>query len=280
LKKNTYPGRVLSEEKTALAASGHCSFMAEYITPQLFAKYKDVVSGGNGNWTFARAINTGAQFPRAIMGIHAGDPESYDTCIDMFKPCAERYHAGFKWDDENAHRTDLNADHIEGDLTDLAAGMIVSTRIRVARNLGKPFVMNPNGNVQTREAVPGMVRQCALTFPPELAGNVYTHAEITVEEEQQLIDDHILFKGRDARQAAAGYHRDWPSGRGIFCSADKSFHIWVNEGGHLRIMCIFSNSDMKGVMRKAATSLGAMETAIRLVTGTDTPIATHPVGNN
>ena len=30
-----------------------------------------------------------------------------------------------------------------------------------------------------------MVRQCALTFPPELAGNVYTHAEITVEEEQQ-----------------------------------------------------------------------------------------------
>jgi hypothetical protein len=42
-------------------------------------------SGGIANWTIARAINTGTQFPRAYMGIHAGDPESYDTFIDIYK---------------------------------------------------------------------------------------------------------------------------------------------------------------------------------------------------
>ena len=55
------------------------------MTEEMFDKYKHTVSGGVGEWTIARAINTGTQFPRAYMGIHAGDPESYDTFIDIYK---------------------------------------------------------------------------------------------------------------------------------------------------------------------------------------------------
>ena len=277
LQKNTYPESMLAKEKASLAAGKHCSHMAEYVTPEMFEKYKDMVSGGNGNWTFARAINTGVMFPRAYMGIHAGDPQSYDTFIDIYKPCVERYHTGFKWDAEHAHRTDLNADNLEGDLTDLAKGMVVSTRIRVARNLDKPFVMSPNGTAETRKAVLSMVRQCVETFPPELAGTLYAHADMTAAEERKLIDDHILFKGEDARQAAAGYHRFWPDGRGVFCSTDKTFNMWVNEGDHLRIMCLFLNSDVPGVLRKLSTGIAAMEAAISKVTGSSTPIASHPI---
>ncbi len=210
-------------------------------------------------------------------GIHAGDPESYDTFIDIYRPCVERYHTGFKWDAEHAHRTDLSVERVGEDISEAAKGLIVSSRIRVARNLAAPFVMNPNGTAETRKAVLDMVRKCAETFPAELAGTVYAHADMTAAEEQQLIDDHILFKGRDARQAACGYHQYWPAGRGVFCSKDKTFNMWINEGDHLRIMCLFQGSDIKGVLGKLAKGIAAMEAAITQVTGNASPIAKHPI---
>lgn len=210
-------------------------------------------------------------------GIHVGDPESYDTFIEIFKPCVERYHTGFKWDEEHAHRTDLDVDHVKEEISEQAKGLIVSSRIRVARNLAAPFVMNPNGTGETRKAVLDMVRKCVATFPPELAGTVYAHADMTPAEEKQLIDDHILFKGRDARQAASGYHLFWPEGRGVFCNEDKTFNMWINEGDHLRIMCLFKGGDIKGVLRKLGKGIGAMEAAITEVTGNPSPIAIHPI---
>eukprot|EP01042_Synura_sphagnicola_P000640 gene640-704_t len=87
--KNKYPKAKIDKEKASFAEGGHCSFMARTITEEMFEKYKDISSGGLGNWTISRAINTGVMFPRAYMGIHAGDPESYDTFIDLYKPCVE-----------------------------------------------------------------------------------------------------------------------------------------------------------------------------------------------
>ena len=142
----------------------------------------------------------------------------------------EGYHNGFKWDLEHAHRTDLNPDHITEQISPEAVARIVSTRIRVARNLGAPFVMNPNGNGESRVAVLNMVRQVTDSLDEELRGTLYAHATMTAEEEQRLIDDHFLFKGRDMRQAACGYHQFWPQGRGIFQSRDKLFNMWINEG--------------------------------------------------
>ena len=75
----------MAVEKEKAASGGHCSLMARYITPEMFDRYKNEESGGLGKWTIARAINTGAMFPRAYMGIHAGDPESYDKFIDIYK---------------------------------------------------------------------------------------------------------------------------------------------------------------------------------------------------
>ena len=210
-------------------------------------------------------------------GIHAGDAESYDTFIDIYRPCVERYHTGFKWDAEHAQRTDLSAAHVAEEVSGAAKGLIVSSRIRVARNLAAPFVMNPNGTAESRRAVLEMVRKCVETFPADLAGRVYAHAEMTAEEEQRLIDDHILFKGRDARQAACGYHQYWPAGRGVFCSEDRTFNMWINEGDHLRIMCLFQGSDIKGVLGTLERGIGAMEAAITEVTGSASPIAKHPI---
>jgi creatine kinase len=168
--------------------------MAQFMDDAMFERYKNIESGGTGHWTIARAINTGTMFPRAYMGIHAGDAESYDTFIDIYKPCVEGYHKGFVWDLEHAHKTDLNPDHLSVEFTPQAESLILSTRIRVARNLGGDFVMNPNGTAESRIAVLDMVRAAAVNFEEDLQGTVYAHASMTPAEEKALIDDHFLFK--------------------------------------------------------------------------------------
>ena len=67
LAQNRYPAEKIAKEKASLAAGKHCSHMAEYVTAEMFEKYKGLKSGGLGEWTIARAINTGVQFPRAYM---------------------------------------------------------------------------------------------------------------------------------------------------------------------------------------------------------------------
>jgi hypothetical protein len=68
---------------------------------------------------------------------------------------------------------------------------------------------------------------------PHTQGKFHIHAEISPEKQQELIDNHFLFNGHDKRQAAAGYHNNWPHGRGIYQADDKEFNIWINEGMRL-----------------------------------------------
>ena len=54
--------------------------------------------------------------------------------------------------------------------------------------------------------------------------------------QQQLIDDHYLFKEGDRFLKAANAIEHWPTGRGIFYNDDKSFLVWCGEEDHLRII--------------------------------------------
>ena len=98
-------------------------------------------------WTIARAINTGVMYPSSFVGCHAGDHESYTVFQELFDPVIEGYHKGYKVG-ESKHVTDMDVSKITTDLTDLAKSKIVSTRIRVARNLAM-FPLNPGANRTT-----------------------------------------------------------------------------------------------------------------------------------
>jgi len=51
---------------------------------------------------------------------------------------------------------------------------------------------------------------------------------MTEEEQQQLIDDHLLFdKPVSPLLLASGMARDWPDARGIWHNDPKNFLIWV-----------------------------------------------------
>jgi protein-arginine kinase len=72
----------------------------------------------------------------------------------------------------------------------------------------------------------------------ELKGHYYSLVKITEEERQQLVREHLLFKGNDKMQADSGYHRWWPHGRGIYLNESRTFAMWLNEGDHIRVISI------------------------------------------
>jgi len=168
-------------------------------------------------------------------------------------------------------------------LEETAKSKIISTRIRCARNLAM-FPLNPASSVDTRMDVTNLMEKVfkaisASDDPNEkdLGGTFYRHTTMTPEETQQLIDDHFLFRGRDKMQAASGYHQFWPQGRGIFCSKDKKFLLWVNEGDHLRIISMEQGGDVLSVFSRLHRGAAAIEKYLKKETGQDKVFMSDPI---
>ena len=106
--------------------------------------------------------------------------------------------------------------------------MIVSTRIRVGRNLAD-FPLGPGISKEQRDKVESLVSSALQKMQGELAGKYYPLNKMTAADQKQLIEDHFLFKEGDRFLEACGLNRDWPHGRGIFHNNEKSFLTWVNE---------------------------------------------------
>jgi len=73
-------------------------------------------------------------------------------------------------------------------------------------------------------------------FEGDLKGTFHPIKGMDKKIQQQLIDDHFLFKEGDRFLAACNLNRDWPEGRGIFHNDAKTFLVWVNEEDQLRII--------------------------------------------
>ena len=219
----------------------------------------------------ARAINTGVMYPSSFVGCHAGDRESYDDFKEFFYPVIEAYHKGFSMElgsqlvGTAAERMDPAK--IATKLTATAQTKIISTRIRVARNLSM-FPLNPGGSKESREEITAlMAKVYAGLKGSELGGEFFLHTLMSDEQRQALIDGHQLFRGKDKMQAASGYHDHWPHGRGVFHNPEKTFVNWVNEGDHLRIISMQDGGDVKAVFARLSAGAKAIEDGVRAALG-------------
>ena len=73
--------------------------------------------------------------------------------------------------------------------------------------------------------------------------------EISTAEADQMRKDHYLFNDvtTDNHLTTSGVASDWPHGRGIWLSADKTKMIWVGEEDQLRIISIVKGNDLGAV---------------------------------
>ena len=242
--------------------SGAKSIMSKYLTKEVFEKLKDKKS--STGFTIARAVNSGVRNKeKSLMGCHAGDTDSYAVFAEFFDPVIEEYHRGFKPTDK--HITDMNVDQLKGNISE--PEKIISTRIRVARNI-TGFNLAPGQNSKDEKlAIEALMLKVFDKLEGDLKGHYYSLLKITEEERQELIREHLLFKGNDKMQADSGYHRWWPHGRGIYLNESRTFAMWLNEGDHIRVISIQQGGDVRSVFTTLVKAVNTIEKLLKEIDG-------------
>ncbi len=229
------------------------SLLCKYLTPEVFWQLKDKKT--RYGFSLEQAIRSGVENPDSSIGVYAGDEESYKLFAPLFDPIIQEYHGFSK---EQKHRSDLDPSHLHAPNPDPKGEYILSTRIRVARNL-HCFPLGPNIARRERLIVECMVSDTLKELTGELSGEYFPLLGMSEEVKKQLIQDHFLFKEGDRFLEAAGLNRDWPEGRGIFHNKEKTFLVWVNEEDQLRIISMQPGGDIKAVFVRLVHALEALQ---------------------
>jgi arginine kinase len=193
------------------------------------------------------------------VGFYLGDQYSYTTFALLLDKIINDYH-GHNIDARQVGN--LNPDELKTTNLDPDQKYIVSTRIRVARNLAD-IPLGPHINKQQRNQIEQEVLAILTQLPDELSGKYYPLGKIDEETRQQLVADHFLFKQGDRFLQAAGLNRDWPHGRGIFHNAARTFLVWINEEDHLRIISMQPGGDIEATFSRLTRALGVLGKALQ-----------------
>ena len=220
------------------------SLLCKYLRQEVYEALKshETVNG----FRLDDAIRSGVENVDSGIGVYAGDKESYFTFAALFDPIIEDYH-GFATTD--THVSNLNPDDLEIADPDPKGNYILSTRIRVGRNL-EGFPLGPAISKEQRNEVERRVAERLEELSGELAGAYYPLKGMSETVRQRLVEDHFLFKAGDRFLESAGLNRDWPDGRGIYHNEDKTFLVWVNEEDQLRIISMQQGGDIETVFRR------------------------------
>ena len=232
------------------------SLLSRYLTRDVFESLKGKVTA-NG-FDLAKMIQSGVVNLDSGIGVYAGDEESYTTFAELFDPIIADYH-GF--DKNDHHRSNLNPDDLNAPELDTAHDYIVSTRIRVGRNLAN-YPLGPAISAGQRQQIETEVSSLLKILKGGLSGKYYALAELDDKDRKRLVADHFLFKAGDRFLEAAGLNRDWPEGRGIYHNWDKTFLVWINEEDHLRIISMQPGGDIKTVFVRLVAALTEFESRL------------------
>jgi creatine kinase/arginine kinase len=232
------------------------SMLCKYLTPEVFEALKDKKTS-NG-FTLEQVINSGVKNIDSGIGVYAGDKESYSTFAALFDPIIEDYHGFTKSD---VHKSNLNPDDLNAPNPDPKGEFILSTRIRVGRNVDN-LPLGPALSQEQRLNIESNIVSGLNTLEGELEGAYYPLLGMSKEVQESLIKDHFLFKEGDRFLDAAGLNAEWPEGRGIYHNNDKTFLVWVNEEDQLRIISMQEGGDIKEVFTRLVNAIKSIATKV------------------
>lgn len=240
---------------TKLQNSDSKSLLKKYLTKEVFDALKNKKTPTFGS-TLLDVIQSGYENHDSGVGIYAPDAEAYLTFAELFDPIIEDYHGGFKKTDKHPAKNFGTSDAF-GDL-DPAGEFVISTRVRCGRSMsGYPF--NPCLTEAQYKEMEEKVSTTLSGLEGELKGKFYPLTGMDKSTQQQLIDDHFLFKEGDRFLQAANACRYWPSGRGIYHNDAKTFLVWCNEEDHLRIISMQMGGNLGEVFRRLTTAVDDIE---------------------
>lgn len=230
------------------------SLLKKHLTKEVYEKLKDKKTKLGG--TLADCIRSGALNLNSGVGVYACDPEGYETFKELLDPVICDYH---KVDKVTHPKCDFGPqDKLGFDPLDASGEFIVSTRVRVGRSHdGYPFP--PVSTDEQRKEMENKTIKALETLEGELKGKYYSLETMTPEENQQLIDDHFMFKNDDKMLGDAGGYNGWPKARGIFFNDKKTFLVWINEEDHLRFISMQKGGDVGEVYRRLVSAIKQLE---------------------
>ncbi|XP_016957793.1 arginine kinase isoform X1 [Drosophila biarmipes] len=245
----------LEEGYAKLAASDSKSLLKKYLTKEVFDNLKNKVTPTFKS-TLLDVIQSGLENHDSGVGIYAPDAEAYTVFADLFDPIIEDYHGGFKKTDK--HPASNFGDVATFGNVDPTNEYVISTRVRCGRSMqGYPF--NPCLTEAQYKEMEGKVSSTLSGLEGELKGKFYPLTGMEKAVQQQLIDDHFLFKEGDRFLQAANACRFWPSGRGIYHNDAKTFLVWCNEEDHLRIISMQQGGDLGQIYKRLVTAVNEIE---------------------
>ncbi|KAI6244206.1 Arginine kinase [Aphelenchoides fujianensis] len=250
------------EPDVTLQAHPECkSLLKKCLTKDVVEELKNKkTSMGSTLWD---VIRSGVFNLDSGVGVYAADYESYRTFGPLFDRVIEAYH-GFKPTDRQPP-VDLGEKRLsEFQPLDPEGKYIISTRIRCGRTLkGYPFnpSLKEDQYLEMEKKVKGALESVSEK-DLKAGGKYYALDGMSKKDQQQLIDDHFLFKEGDRFLQHANACRFWPKGRGIFHNQEKNFLVWVNEEDHLRLISMQQGSDVGKVLDRLIRGIKAIENKV------------------
>lgn len=229
------------------------SLLKKYLTKEVFNSL--INKKTKLGYSLPQAIKSGLVNTDSSIGAYAGDKESYEVFNELFTPIIKDYHNFTK---SSKHQSNFNINDLNINNPDPTGKYILSTRIRVGRNLKNTPLGSLISN-EERNEVEQTIKSALIKLTDNLAGNYYPLNNMPAEIREEMINNHFLFKQGDRFLEAAGLNRDWPLGRGIFHNNKKDFLVWINEEDQMRIISMQKGGDLKEVFTRLILALNQLE---------------------
>jgi hypothetical protein len=165
------------------------SELKKCMTKEIWEEYKDQ-SCASGV-PFKVNIFSGIKNQDSGIGTYAGSADAYSKFHKMFDQVIQNYHGHGPNDSHVSNMTSEGLTNFE--LSEEDAAMIISTRIRVGRNLDG-FPLGPGVTKEQRLKIMETVVEAAGNFDEDLKGEFYPLEGMDETVRKQLIEDHFLFK--------------------------------------------------------------------------------------
>nr|WP_295785457.1 hypothetical protein [Rhodoferax sp.] len=197
------------------------SLLTQYLDDALRAKLSTRVTPGGVR--LEDVIRSGICYPDSAVGVYAPDAESYTVFRELFDPILQNFQAPKR--------------PLSEDLACVHPAAVVSTRIRVARNLAGYAFAAGMSRLERLDVEASIVRAC-VELEPRFPGWITRIADIPSHRLDSLVARRLAFGPHDKYMAAAGIHADWPIGRSVFNTRRKQLTVWINEEDHLRVSVV------------------------------------------
>jgi len=179
-----------------------------------------------------------------IVGIVAGDEDSYEAFKELFDPIINLEHQG--WSAEAVHLSNMDCDKLSNRDVDAATKYILTNRMSTGRSI-RGFQLPPVIAFDDRRKLEKLLVKALLQMEGDLAGEYFPlHGSrsweampngMSREKEAELRRCGCLFRKLDSTLLlASGMARHWPDARGIFHNIEKNLFIKIGEDDHLQIV--------------------------------------------